>query len=139
MHLITLMNEDATRNRVITCAIVFAMALILLLPALVNGFPFVFPDTETYLAGGGLRHLPEERTIYYGIFNRLTNCKLSPWPTVVVQSLLTLIGVRPADWSSCQPLAGGDRLEYRAIGVRAATDVVDSPRPRHPNKMPEGI
>src|SRR5215831_5496116 len=30
----------------------------------------------------------------YGIFNRLTNLRLSPWPTVVVQSLLTAWVVR---------------------------------------------
>jgi hypothetical protein len=94
MHLIGLVNEDATRNRVITWTIVFAMALIFLLPALVNGFPFVFTDTATYLGGSGLGHLPQDRPIYYGIFNRLTNLRLSPWPTVVVQSLLTAWVIR---------------------------------------------
>jgi len=94
MYLIALVNEDATRNRVITWAIIFAMALIFLLPALVNGFPFVFYDTGTYLPSGGLRHPPPDRPIYYGIFNRLTDLKLSPWPTVVVQSLLTAWVIR---------------------------------------------
>ena len=95
MHSIALVDEDATRNRVITWAIIFAMAVIFLLPALVNGFPFVFGgDTGTYLGGAGLRHLPQDRPIYYGIFNRLTNLKLSPWPTVVVQSLLTAWVIR---------------------------------------------
>jgi hypothetical protein len=70
------------------------MALIFLLPALVNGFPFVFPDTGTYLADSGLRHIPQDRSVYYGIFNRLTNLRLSPWPTVVVQSLLTAWVIR---------------------------------------------
>src|SRR5271170_7389998 len=75
------------------------MAVLFLLPALDNGFPFVFPDTGTYLGVGGLRHIPGFEPIYYVWFTRLFDLPIlrhssisqgwSPWPSIVVQSLIT--------------------------------------------------
>src|ERR1700730_2929695 len=93
-----------------TCTIIVAMAVLFLLPALDNGFPFVYPDTGTYLGGAGLTHIPQDRPIYYAWFTRIFDLPIlvhssssqtlrhlkgwSPWPSVVVQSLMTAWMVR---------------------------------------------
>ena len=73
----------------VACAIILAMSGLFLVPALDNGFPFVFGDTGTYLNAALERYIPEDRPIYYSIFTRLFDRRVSPWPSVIVQSLLT--------------------------------------------------
>jgi hypothetical protein len=84
---------------------IFIMAVLFLLPALDNGFPFVGVDTSRYLGGLGLTHIPESRPIFYTWFTRTFDLPIlnhslttqpawhlkgwSPWPSVVVQSLIT--------------------------------------------------
>jgi hypothetical protein len=60
------------------------MTLLYLLPALYNGFPLVFPDTPTYLIGIN----SSSRSAYYNIYNWIFDMKVSPWPGVVLQSLI---------------------------------------------------
>src|SRR3984893_17904603 len=97
--------EKKIRVHFLTCTIIVAMAVLFLLPALDNGFPFVYPDTGTYLGGAGLTHIPQDRPIYYAWFTRIFDLPIlvhssssqtlrhlkgwSPWPSVVVQSLIT--------------------------------------------------
>lgn len=45
--------------------------LCILLPALVNGFPFVYPDTGTYLSSAFRGTVPVDRPAWYGLFMRL--------------------------------------------------------------------
>jgi hypothetical protein len=66
-----------------TCAIVLSMSFLLLIPALYNGFPLVYGDSASYLLG----HTPY-RSVGYYIFNRIFDMKVSPWPGVVLQSLI---------------------------------------------------
>jgi hypothetical protein len=84
---------------------ILVMTLLFLLPALDNGFPFVYSDTGTYLGGLGLTHIPDHRPMYYAWFTRLFDVPIlgpqpagqppwhlrgwSPWPSVVMQSLIT--------------------------------------------------
>src|SRR6266481_9191740 len=82
-------SKNGIHVHLITSTVVLAMAVLFLLPALDNGFPFVFPDTGTYLGGAGLAHIPQSRPIYYAWFTRAFDLRLSPWPSVVVQSLIT--------------------------------------------------
>jgi len=83
-----------------------AMMLILLAPALWNGFPLVFADTGGYLARAFERTLDIGRSALYGVFLR-AGSGLYFWPNVVAQAgatvwliLLTLrthgLGNRPA-------------------------------------------
>jgi hypothetical protein len=83
-----LVRNVACRAHFINFTIILAMAVVFLLPALDNGFPFVFSDTGQYLGVFGIRHL-QGRPAYYAIFTRLLDLGLSPWPSVVVQSLIT--------------------------------------------------
>src|SRR5216683_605373 len=95
--------EKRIRVHFLTCTIIVAMAVLFLIPALDNGFPFVYPDTGTYLGGIGLTHIPQDRPIYYAWFTRIFDLPIlvhssssqthlkgwSPWPSVVLQSLVT--------------------------------------------------
>jgi hypothetical protein len=97
--------NDAIHVHFITGTVILAMAVLFLLPALDNGFPFVFPDTGSYLGGTGVTHIPQVEPIYYVWFTRLFDVPIllhsstsqtpwhlkgwSPWPSVVVQSLIT--------------------------------------------------
>nr|WP_321984470.1 hypothetical protein [uncultured Lichenicoccus sp.] len=65
-------------------------AVILLWPALLNGYPLVFADTGTYLGQAIQHYLGWDRPAFYSLFLFLLHWKISTWPIVVVQSLLTL-------------------------------------------------
>lgn len=64
--------------------LVFIGGIALLWPAFYNKFPFYYPDTAAYIGGGGL-----DRSIGYNYFISLTTFRLSVWPVVFVQSLIT--------------------------------------------------
>lgn len=66
-----------------------AMAILFLLPALVNGFPLVFSDTDEYVYSAAHVSIPGDRPVYYSIFTNLLDLRLSPWPSIVIQALLT--------------------------------------------------
>jgi hypothetical protein len=87
--MLSALTKNGIRVHLFTCTVILAMAVLFLLPALDNGFPFVFPDTGTYLGGAGLTHIPQSRPIYYAWFTRAFDLRLSPWPSVVVQSVIT--------------------------------------------------
>jgi hypothetical protein len=67
----------------ITCG-----ALLLLCGPLVNGYPLVFPDTETYIRHGLELYRNPYRPPYYGLFLLLTNGSLSLWLSAIVQCAL---------------------------------------------------
>lgn len=69
-------------------------SLILLIPAIVNGFPFVYSDSGIYLSAAVQFHLPRDRPVYYSIFAAMLHWKLSPWPIVIAQSLLVIVLIR---------------------------------------------
>lgn len=58
--------------------------LLLSLPALYNGFPFVFHDTGSYV----FLSFHPMRTPYYSLFILLFHWRFSLWPVVFVQSLI---------------------------------------------------
>jgi hypothetical protein len=84
-----LTNENVDWDHLAACTIILAMSGLFLVPALDNGFPFVFSDTGTYLSAVLYRHIPEDRPIYYSIFTTLFDWRLSPWLSIAVQSLIT--------------------------------------------------
>jgi len=78
----------AGNTRFLTCFCVGAVALILLWPALMNGFPFIYYDTGTYLKAALSRTIPWDRPVFYSIFALLLHWKYSLWPIVVAQALV---------------------------------------------------
>ncbi len=65
-----------------------------LAPAIINGFPFVYSDTGTYLRSAFTGHVPFDRPYWYGAFVRLSSMDgRSLWGVAAVQSLLCAIWV----------------------------------------------
>ena len=69
------------------------MLLVLLAPALWNGFPLIFSDTGGYLARPFERTLELGRSAFYGTFIA-AGIPLDFWPNVLLQAALTERGKR---------------------------------------------
>lgn len=66
-----------------------AGALILMIPAFINGYPFAYSDTSTYLASGFQLNMPADRPMTYGLFLRAFSLNgFSLWTVILVQNLL---------------------------------------------------
>jgi hypothetical protein len=70
-------------------AALMAGAFALLLPALINGFPFVFADTGGYLARPFERTLALGRSALYGLF-LAAGARFEFWPNIIAQAGLTI-------------------------------------------------
>ena len=84
-----LTKTGAIHVYLITFTIILVIAVLFLLPALINGFPLVFYDTDEYVYAAAHRYLPEDRPVYYSIFTMIFDLRRSPWPSVIFQSLVT--------------------------------------------------
>jgi hypothetical protein len=81
------MAESRSRDVLIWSATTAAMAVVLLGPALWNGFPLIFPDTGGYLERPLLGTLEMGRSALYGAF-LLAGAPLSFWPNIAIQTLI---------------------------------------------------
>jgi hypothetical protein len=61
----------------------------LLWPALWNGYPLLFSDSGTYISQIVERHLGWDRPPFYALAVMLISLRLSLWPVVLAQGLLT--------------------------------------------------
>lgn len=68
----------------------FLSPLLLLLPAIYNGYPLVFSDTGTYIQSGMELLVPDDRPIVYGLFLRVFSFGLSLWFVLYFQSLIVV-------------------------------------------------
>jgi hypothetical protein len=68
---------------------VVVAALLLLWPALFNGYPLVFSDTGTYLSQAIHHYLGWDRPVFYSLFLLPLHMRLTTWPVICVQALLT--------------------------------------------------
>lgn len=68
--------------------LVFFGAFIFLLPAIWNGFPFIFTDTLSYMVSGFDLIAPPDRPIFYGIYVRVANLFFDVWGEVICQAIL---------------------------------------------------
>lgn len=72
--------------------VVLLGAVIVLLPALINGFPFVYSDTGTYILSAFKGYLSFDRPFWYGPFVYGASLGgLSLWGVAVVQALLCVV------------------------------------------------
>jgi hypothetical protein len=67
--------------------------LLLLWPALLNGYPLVFADTGTYLSQAINLHLGWDRPPFYSFFLLVTHWTISTWPAIFAQSMIAVWGV----------------------------------------------
>lgn len=67
---------------------------IILLPAGINGFPFVYSDTGTYIRSAFEGYVPYDRPYWYGVFVRwASGGGISLWGVALAQSLLCALYV----------------------------------------------
>lgn len=91
-------------------------SLIILLPAIINGYPFVFSDTGTYIRSAFEGYVPVDRPYWYGAFMRLTSGRgTSLWGVAAMQALLCAIYIH----RSTRLLLGPDRAARRTLIVTA--------------------
>jgi hypothetical protein len=81
------MAERRSRDVLIWSATIAAMALVLLAPALWNGFPLIYPDTGGYLERPLRGTLEMGRSALYGAF-LLAGAPLYFWPNIAIQALV---------------------------------------------------
>ncbi len=67
---------------------VLLSTICLCVPALINNFPFVYPDTATYLGIGFEHRTSPIRPPFYGVFLRHISMKESLWLVVLAQAFL---------------------------------------------------
>ncbi|MBC7381799.1 MAG: hypothetical protein H7296_02260 [Bacteroidia bacterium] len=68
--------------------IILIATVVLLLPALYNGYPYIYSDTGTYIYSGFEGKVPIDRPLTYGLFVRHSSLASSLWFTVFAQALL---------------------------------------------------
>jgi hypothetical protein len=73
----------------LTIAAILGVALLFCWPAFYNGFPLVYGDTASYLDTIDPRKTMWARQVFYTGFLRLLHWRISLWPAVLVQSLIT--------------------------------------------------
>lgn len=100
-----------------------ALALVLLLPAIANGFPLVFPDSGTYLGIAFGREYAIDRSSFYGFFLKpwiaLSSGSIGLWIAIIVQAAL----VAACLWAAARAL----RLHAtKALAVVAAAAALTS-------------
>ena len=83
------LGKPATVRLGTVVAVAVALAA-LVAPALYNGFPLVFYDTGAYLARAFVAELEPGRGPFYGFFIAAAGGRISLWPVIVVQGVLTL-------------------------------------------------
>src|SRR3954447_15021320 len=81
-----------TSVRAILC--VAACTAMLLWPAFMNGYPLMFGDSGVYVGDGATLHAGWARPIFYGLFMLPLHLKLTAWPVVAVQALLSVLLIR---------------------------------------------
>ena len=77
------------RGRSFAVASFLLATLVLLWPALWNGYPIVFADSGTYLSQAVHRYLGWDRPVFYSLFLLPLHLTLTTWPIVIAQALLT--------------------------------------------------
>ena len=71
-------HKTGIRVHFTTYTIILAMTVLLLLPALDNGFPFWYPDASEYVGGFGITHVDISLHILYFVHQSIRPSDLRP-------------------------------------------------------------
>jgi hypothetical protein len=84
------MNDKIKKSRYyLKLTIVMVVSVILLIiPALFNGYPLVWHDTYHYLFAGHHELVPINRPIMYGLFIKYISASFSLWIVVILQAII---------------------------------------------------
>lgn len=113
---------EATGRAAAGAALYAIAALILLLPALWNGFPFMFYDTGAFLEQALTSKFIAERSVFYAWFIAAFLPQLSLWPLVVAQALMTVWVMRVAV-RVLSPGLGAARFLALVVALTIATGI----------------
>lgn len=76
-------------SKLIYALLAIISIIALCLPAIINGYPIVNPDTSTYIESGFVLEVPIDRPIIYGILTRLFSLNgISLWFAIIIQAIL---------------------------------------------------
>ena len=93
--------------------------LLLLWPAFVNGYPYVYSDTSTYLSAGFELETPMDRPMTYGLFMWLTSLGgVTLWGTVYAQAWIVNHVLRGC--LNAFSSGASDGLQWMVVGALAA-------------------
>ena len=88
-------DAPATRARPRARALAehLAAALVLIWPALVNGYPLVFSDTGTYISQAIQHYLGWDRPAFYSLFLLALHGCVTTWPAILAQGVIATMVV----------------------------------------------
>ena len=75
-------------NFIINVLLVVFEVLLLMYPAILNGYPFLYSDSASYIVSGHDGSVPIDRPIFYGLFVRHISMSFSLWFVVIAQALI---------------------------------------------------
>lgn len=87
--------KTTPENPVMLKKVIFLIfySLLLLVPAIYNGYPLVFSDTGTYIRSGFEHSIPADRPVFYGLFLRYSSLGLSFWLSIFIQAFLSCLAL----------------------------------------------
>ena len=85
---------------------IFVGGVILLIPALLNGYPFVYPDTGTYILQAVERVGAPDRPPYYSLLILPLHLTVSLWPVALAQCCTVAGSIRLSAWVVGAELSG---------------------------------
>jgi len=81
--------KSTKRQEVIAFVITYLLSsIILIIPALWNGYPLVYSDTGTYILAFPSHNIPVDRAIGYSIYIQIIGMRVSLWPIIFSQALI---------------------------------------------------
>lgn len=82
-------------KKIIANTFLFVLSIICLIyPAIINGYPLVYPDTGTYIVSGFNNTVPIDRPIMYSFFLRHISLYETLWLVIIMQAVIVIITIQ---------------------------------------------
>jgi hypothetical protein len=88
-------------------------SIILMYPALINGYPLVCADSGTYIKSGFLNQVPYDRPIMYGLLIRFLSLGSGLMVFIIAQSFIVSVCI----YAGCKHLVTDDRQVLRTYWI----------------------
>ena len=114
------LNDYFKLNTLINAGFLVIGVLILIGPAIQNGFPILHSDSGTYLLEGFGKKIPVSRPLSYCLFVRFTSYIFSIWSVVIMQALMTYWMI----WLTANTLVGKKNtawIPFVAVAILGST------------------
>ncbi len=87
-----IMNWPAfNQNAILQLLQILGSILLLISPAIINGFPLLYSDSASYIVSGQDGNIPIDRPIIYGFLITQVSLSLSLWLVVIFQALIVVL------------------------------------------------